>query len=139
MTYLIYNACVLQALSFWAYISGSSTFCNSHILSASCHHKEKQKKWSGHMTSKTERLSTVPWCFILSFITLSFHLQITYRKVRNLRIGVDKLVGKLLINLFITSCKVSCLHNQHNYQCACCCTCLLMPIIIVVKLLKRYK
>ena len=27
------------------------------------------------------------------------HLQITYKKVRNLRIGVNKLVGKVLINL----------------------------------------
>ena len=82
-----------QLLGIYIYVSGSSTFCNPHILSASCHHKEKRKKWSGHMTSKTERLSTVPPCFILSFITLSFHLQIAYRKVRNLRIGVDKLVG----------------------------------------------
>ena len=39
-----------------------------------------------------ERLSTAPWCFFLSFIS-SFRLQIAYRKVRNLRIGVNKLVG----------------------------------------------
>ena len=43
---------------------------------------------------------------------LSFYLQIVYRKVRNLQIGVDKLVGKVSINLlchaeFITSHKVS--------------------------------
>ena len=42
----------------------------------------------------------------LSFYPLlvSFHLQITYRKVRNLQIGVDKLVGKVSI--------VSCCCNQ---------------------------
>ena len=56
-------------------------------------------------------------------LLVSFCLQITYRKVRNLRIGVNKLVGKVLINLlchakFITSRKVSCLCNQHNYPCA---------------------
>ena len=36
-----------------------------------------------------------------SFILLlvSFHHQITYRKVRNLQIGVNKLVGKVSINL----------------------------------------
>ena len=32
-------------------------------------------------------------------LLVSFHLQITYRKVRNLQIGVDKLVGKVAINL----------------------------------------
>ena len=32
-------------------------------------------------------------------LLVSFHLQITYRKVRNLQIGVNKLVGKVLINL----------------------------------------
>ena len=32
-------------------------------------------------------------------LLVSFHLHITYRKVRNLRIGVNKLVGKVLINL----------------------------------------
>ena len=32
-------------------------------------------------------------------LLLSFHLQIAYRKLRNLQIGVDKLVGKVLINL----------------------------------------
>ena len=38
------------------------------------------------------------WCFPYPLL-LSFHLQIAYRKVRNLQIGVDKLVGKVLINL----------------------------------------
>ena len=51
-----------------------------------------------------------------------FSLQIASRKVRNLWIGVNKLVGKVLINLlhhtkFIMSHKVSHLCNQHNYQC----------------------
>ena len=32
-------------------------------------------------------------------ILLNFHLLITYRKVRNLQIGVDELVGKVSINL----------------------------------------
>ena len=45
--------------------------------------------------------------------------------MRNLQTGVNKLVGKKLINLlchakFITSRKVSSLCNQHNYGCACC-------------------
>ena len=49
----------------------------------------------------------------------SFHLQIAYRKVKNLQIGV---VGKVSINLlrhvkFIASRKVSCLCNQHTYGC----------------------
>ena len=38
-----------------------------------------------------ERFSTVPWCFLLSFITYSNHLQ----KGEKLQIGVDKLVGKV--------------------------------------------
>ena len=53
-------------------------------------------------------------------LLLSFCLQITYRKMRNLWIGVDKLVRKALINS-ITSCKVNCLSNQHLL--------LLMPIV----------
>ena len=52
-------------------------------------------------------------------LLLSFHLPITHRKVRNLRIDVDKFVRKASIN-FITS---SGLHNQHNYQWICCCLC----------------
>ena len=35
----------------------------------------------------------------------------------NLKIGVDKLVGKVSINLL--SHAINRLHNQHNYQCAC--------------------
>ena len=35
------------------------------------------------------------WCFLL----VSFRLQITYRKVRKLQFSVDKLVGKVSINL----------------------------------------
>ena len=54
---------------------------------------------------------------------VSFHFQIFYRKVRNLQIGVNKLVGKVSINLLchakiITSSKVSRLRNQHSYQSA---------------------
>ena len=42
-------------------------------------------------------------------LLVTFHLQITYRKVKNLQIGVNKLVGKISINLLrhvkcITSC-----------------------------------
>ena len=32
-------------------------------------------------------------------LLVSFGLQITYRKVRNLQIGIDKFVGKVSINL----------------------------------------
>ena len=40
-----------------------------------------------------------------------FHLQIAYKKVRNLQIGVDKLVGKTSINLYITNYVVTYAHN----------------------------
>ena len=49
-----------------------------------------------------EHRSTVPSCFLLNYpLLLSLHLQnqIIYRKVRNLQIGVVKLVGKVSINL----------------------------------------
>ena len=49
-----------------------------------------------------------------------FHLQITYRKVRNLKIGVDKLVGKVSIHL---------LHQQKSAA---------YIISISIKLLKLY-
>ena len=55
-----------------------------------------------------ECLSTVPWCFLLSFITFSFCLQITYTKVRNLQIGIDNLVLKVSINL---------LHHKKSATC----------------------
>ena len=32
-------------------------------------------------------------------LLFSFHLQIAYRTMRNLQISVDKLVGKVLVNL----------------------------------------
>ena len=53
-------------------------------------------------------------------LLVSFCLQIAYEKVRNLRIGVDKLIGKVSINLlhltkFIMSRKVSCFYNHHDY------------------------
>ena len=53
-------------------------------------------------------------------LLISFRLQITHRMVRNLQIGVDEVVRKVLINLlhhvkFIMSHKVSHLCNQHNY------------------------
>ena len=53
-------------------------------------------KGSGHA-----RLNIYPLHHGTSFcpVLVSFHFQITYRKVRNLRIGVDKLVGKVLLNL----------------------------------------
>ena len=45
-------------------------------------------------------------------LLVSFRLHIAYRKVRNLQIGVNKLVGKVSIDSLcharlITSCKVS--------------------------------
>ena len=40
---------------------------------------------------------------------LSFHLQTAYRKVRNLQIGVNKLVGKVLINLLHHTKLVACI------------------------------
>ena len=45
-------------------------------------------------------MDVYPLCHGVSFypLSLSFHLQITYRKVRNLQIGVDKLIGKVSIN-----------------------------------------
>ena len=65
-----------------------------------------------------------PQCHDASFYPLlvSFHLQITYRKVRNLQIGVNKLLGKVSINLlhhvkFITSaqCRQADV-NQHLHN-----------------------
>ena len=41
-------------------------------------------------------------CAMMHF---SFHLHIAYRKVRNLRIGVNKLVGKVSINLLCHTTK----------------------------------
>ena len=65
-----------------------------------------------------ESLFTVPLCL---FLLLGFCLQIAYKNVKNLQIGVNKLVGKVPINLLlhaklITSHKVSCLCYQHNYR-----------------------
>ena len=42
-------------------------------------------------------------------LSVSFHLQTTYKKVKNLQISAKKLVGKVLINLLhhtklVTSC-----------------------------------
>ena len=55
-------------------------------------------------------------------LLVSFCLQITYRKMRNLQIHVNKLVGKVSINLLyhakiIASCKVSNLCDQQNCLC----------------------
>ena len=65
-----------------------------------------------------ERLFTAPWCYLYNLLLLSFYLHITYRKVRNLQIGTDKFVGKVLIKLlhhakFITSatCVISIIIN----------------------------
>ena len=52
-------------------------------------------------------LFNVPMCFLL----LSFRLQIAYRKVRNLEIGVDKLVGKVSINLLCHAKVSACIIN----------------------------
>ena len=57
-----------------------------------------------------ERLSTAPRCSFYPLL-VNFHLQIAYRKVRNLQIGVDNLVGKVSINLLchakLTVCIIS--------------------------------
>ena len=46
-------------------------------------------------------MNVYPLCHGVFFYLLlvSFHLQIAYRKVRNLQIGVDKLVEKVLRNI----------------------------------------
>ena len=72
-----------------------------------------------------ERLSTHHGA---SFYPLlgNFHLQIAYRKVKNSRIGVNKLVGKVLVNslchavYLLQSLKVSLLFDQHNHRSTCC-------------------
>ena len=67
------------------------------------------------ITQRYKRLSTAPWCFLLYPLLVSFHLQIAFRKVRNFRIGVNKLVGKVLINLLCNKFfYISHLCNQHN-------------------------
>ena len=53
--------------------------------------------------------STVPWCF-LYLLLLDFCLQIAYRKV-NLQIGVNKLVGKVSINLLHHVKSAACIIN----------------------------
>ena len=55
-------------------------------------------------------------------LLVSFHLQVNYRKVRNLQIGVNKLVEKVSINFYYVTqshAKSVSLHNQHNYLCTC--------------------
>ena len=42
----------------------------------------------------------------------SFHLHITYRKVKNLHISVDKLVGKVLLNLLHHTKSAGCVINM---------------------------
>ena len=42
-------------------------------------------------------------------LLLSFHLQMAYRKVRNLQIGVDMLVRKVLINLLHRAKSATCI------------------------------
>ena len=44
-----------------------------------------------------EHYLTLPWCFLLCFL----HFQITYKKVINSQIGVDKLVTNVSINLLL--------------------------------------
>ena len=45
-----------------------------------------------------EHLSIVPYGASFYSLLVSFRPQITYRKVRNSRIGVNKLLGKVSIN-----------------------------------------
>ena len=42
-------------------------------------------------------------------LLIGFHLQITYRKVQNLQIGVDKLVGKVSMNLLHHAKSAACI------------------------------
>ena len=55
-------------------------------------------------------MNVFPLCHGVSFypILVNFCLQITYRKVRNLQIGVDKLVGKVSINLLRLAKSTAC-------------------------------
>ena len=50
-----------------------------------------------HTSSNHHMKNVYPLCHDVSFypLLLSFRLQIAYRKVRNLRVGVDKLLGKV--------------------------------------------
>ena len=41
-------------------------------------------------------------------LLVSFHFQIAYKNVRNMQVGVDKLVGKVLINLLHHAKSVTC-------------------------------
>ena len=52
-----------------------------------------------------KHLSTVLWCFLLSFIT---YKAFVLKSLANLQISVDKLVGKLLINLLNHTKSVIC-------------------------------
>ena len=52
---------------------------------------------------KTVVLKNVYLLFHGASLLFSFHLQIAYRKVRDLLIGIDKLVEKVLINLLAHS------------------------------------
>ena len=70
-----------------------------------------------------EHLFNAPWCFLYPLL-VSFHLQIAYGKVRNSQIGVNKLVGQVLINLlchakFIASaaCVISIIINAPAVSC----------------------
>ena len=75
-----------------------------------------------------ECLSTVPG---VSFYLLlvSFHLQITYRKIRNFPVGIKKLVGKVSINLLLMSCKVRvCIISMIINVPTCCRSCTLKQI-----------
>ena len=55
----------------------------------------------------------MPFFFLLSLL-VSFHLQIAYRKVRNLQISVNKLVQKVSIIFYITQ---SLLHHENSSTC----------------------
>ena len=63
-------------------------------------------------------MNAYPLCHSVFFyhLLLSFCLQFTYRKVRNLRIGVDKLVGKVSINLFRHVKSAACVIKYNNTE-----------------------
>ena len=61
-----------------------------------------------------ERLSTVPWCFLLSFISLSSSNRL--QKGEKLAKGANKLIGKTLTYLLRHA--ISRLRNEHSHRCA---------------------
>ena len=117
LKFLTLHFCLLNGLSACRpAVRPGSTMARAPVFSQN---KGNRIGFMQFLFQKTFIHSTMVLPFML-YKLVSFCLQITYRKVRNLQIGVNKLVGKVSINLlhhtkFIMSCKVSLLCNQHNY------------------------